>query len=308
VRFLAKQEEDARAQDQLRAEKKLAGEATTAGDQDPPPDAWARTKPAHSSQARGSQEAPARPPHIFNGRPDLELTGQNGQLEAERALARICITEAATMRMQVDAKRSHREKLGAEANAPGIPEDDRKFLLAQWDQASEAHLQKKQDQRSLESGHQQKEKDLRAVFAEDPGLPTDEVLAKRSDFVRKQQEEEAEAYLARRTWEAEVARAASTEDDEQEERAKLKAARTASLLAKSMEAQEAAANLLKLHEEIAVEEETARRIDAHARRQHLVGSPVQGTGVQTAAPAQPHAQAPLAAPPGAHYPDPRSTE
>jgi hypothetical protein len=174
--------------------------------------------------------------------------------------------------------------------------------------ASKAYHRKKLDQRSMEIGHHQKEKVLRATFAEDPGLSTDEVLAKRSAFVQKQQEEEAEANMARRAWEAEVARAASVEADEQEVRAKLTAVRAATLLAKSMEAQEAAANLLKLRAEIAEEEENTRRIDALARRQHLVGIQVQGTGGQTAAQAQPNAQAPLAAPPGAHHTDPRSTE
>jgi hypothetical protein len=133
-------------------------------------------------------------------------------------------------------------------------------------------------------------------------------MANRSAFMQKLQEEEAAANLARRAADAERARVASAEADEQEVQAMLKATRAACLLAKSREAHEAAANLHKLRAEIAAEEEAGRRKDALARRRLLVEAPAQEAEIQPPVQTQTEADAPLAAPPGTHNTDPRSTE
>ena len=304
-------------------ERKLAEEpskgARTAGVA-PQQDAWKKTQADQGSQARGSQDRPAQPPQQqrkWEAQQPLRATTGAGaseddadtlQTEAVRTLARTSIMEVATMRERVAARRSYRDKVGAAAILADTSEEDRRMYVQQWDQSTKEHYRLAQEARSLDIKHQRKETSLRETFESFLGLSAEEADANKAALMQSLQDDETAAKQAKHAWESERALAASAEAEDQEVQANARAARTASLLAKFTEANEAEANLVNLRAEIAAEQEAGRCADTLSQRRTLPEAPAQSAEDQRPAQAQTGAEATQAIPPGAHDNDPSATE
>eukprot|EP00972_Heterocapsa_arctica_P030389 4475429-Heterocapsa_arctica.AAC.1 len=95
------------------------------------------------------------------------------------------------MRKQIDEKRNHMERVGAEANKEGASEEERRRLIQEWQQDSKDQWKLLEDKKRMDIKHHQQEKDLREAFAVNPDQSTDVELDRQHALLRKQTEDEA---------------------------------------------------------------------------------------------------------------------
>jgi hypothetical protein len=333
-RHSTKHQTDARATSQLAIERKLAAgtpNKAQAEVQAPQWDPWQSAQGNQGSQARGSQDRPAQPPQQSqqweSRQTPRPTTGEGGsaddavpfQTEALRALARTSIMEATTMRDRVAASKNYRDRVGREASFEDTPEADREKLTKQFEQGSKDHYNLAQEARNMDVKHQRKEKSLRETCESFLGQTAEEADTNKAALMQSLQDDEAAAQRAKSDWESEKAHAESAEAANQEEQAKARAARKATLLAKTREAHEAEALLDNLRAElsaedpylraeIAAEEEAGRRAEASSQKRLRPAAPEQKAEAQRPAQAQAGAEATPAHTPGAHDYDPNALE
>jgi hypothetical protein len=193
------------------------------------------------------------------------------------------------------------------------------MYVQQWDQSTKEHYRLAQEARSLDIKHQRMEKSLRETCESILGQPAGEADINKAALMQSLQADEAAAQKAKSDWKSEKAHAESAEAANQEEQAKSRAARKATLLAKTREAQEAAAHLDNLRAELAAEdsylraeiaadEEAGRRAEASSQERIRPEAPEQKAEDQRPAQAQAGAEATPAHTPGAHDYDPNALE
>jgi hypothetical protein len=227
--------------------------------------------------------------------------------------------EATTMRDRVAASKNYRDRVGREASFEDISEADREKLTKQFEQGSKDHYNLAQEARNMDVKHQRKEKSLRETCESFLGQTAEEADTNKAALMQSLQDDEAAAQRAKSDWESEKAHAESAEAANQEEQAKARAARKATLLAKTREAHEAEALLDNLRAElaaedpylraeIAAEEEAGRRAEASSQKRLRPEAPEQKAEAQRPAQAQAGAEATPAHTPGAHDYDPNALE